>query len=504
MTPRSTRARARHLQRHRHRRSIGPSPRPTRSNASGSIRAGRSCCSSGASRARKASSIWRAPFPTLDPDAQVVLCAGAPDTPEIAAEMEQAVAEAQREHGRRDLDPRDAAARRRSCSATATRRCSAARRSTSRSGSSIWRRWPAARRSSPAPSAASRRSWSTARRACWCRSNSRPRVRSSRATQRDSARTWPMRSTACWRDRGLRARMARAGRERVEREFAWPAIAAQTADLYATPQLSAETGVARTPAPARSALFDRRDRLIAVDAAQDASLARSARRPAACRADRPVTRLLDDFALVVRALVQLAATRIARAGSRGRVEDLVVAALAVAAHPPSSEAIDQHVSRHVDVDRRTDGARPLGQPRFEGVGLRASCAETRRAARHAWRAARRLSALRCPRRKPSKHRLAERGGSSEGSSTSTCPMEETGRTPRRPADVPRECQTCLPQGLQSANGVSASVPPVAASCTSARTTSAKSSPTVSTSTCATRSRSIERYERAGRAVAGRR
>jgi glycogen synthase len=33
-------------------------------------------------------------IPEIDPDAQVVLCAGAPDTPEIAAEMEQAVARA--------------------------------------------------------------------------------------------------------------------------------------------------------------------------------------------------------------------------------------------------------------------------------------------------------------------------------------------------------------------------------------------------------------------------
>src|SRR5204863_3918417 len=32
-------------------------------------------------------------IPELDPEVQVVLCAGAPDTPEIAAEMEQAVAE---------------------------------------------------------------------------------------------------------------------------------------------------------------------------------------------------------------------------------------------------------------------------------------------------------------------------------------------------------------------------------------------------------------------------
>ena len=35
----------------------------------------------------------------IDPSAQVVLCAGAPDTPEIAAEMQAAVTDAQREHG---------------------------------------------------------------------------------------------------------------------------------------------------------------------------------------------------------------------------------------------------------------------------------------------------------------------------------------------------------------------------------------------------------------------
>ena len=34
-------------------------------------------------------------------------------------------------------------------------------------------------------------------------------------------------------DPGLCERMGRAGRERVEREFAWPAIAQQTAQLYA-------------------------------------------------------------------------------------------------------------------------------------------------------------------------------------------------------------------------------------------------------------------------------
>jgi glycosyltransferase involved in cell wall biosynthesis len=37
-------------------------------------------------------------IPWIDPSAQVVLCAGQPDTPEIAAEMQQAVEVAQREH----------------------------------------------------------------------------------------------------------------------------------------------------------------------------------------------------------------------------------------------------------------------------------------------------------------------------------------------------------------------------------------------------------------------
>jgi glycogen synthase len=38
-------------------------------------------------------------IPSIDPSAQVVLAAGAPDTPEIAAEMEQAVADAQKARG---------------------------------------------------------------------------------------------------------------------------------------------------------------------------------------------------------------------------------------------------------------------------------------------------------------------------------------------------------------------------------------------------------------------
>src|SRR5205085_8540916 len=52
-------------------------------------------------------------IPSVDPTAQVVLCAGAPDTPEIAAEMERAVAEVRaRRPGViwiREMVPREAA-----------------------------------------------------------------------------------------------------------------------------------------------------------------------------------------------------------------------------------------------------------------------------------------------------------------------------------------------------------------------------------------------------------
>ena len=49
----------------------------------------------------------------LPPDVQIVLCAGAPDTPEIMAEVEGARRRAARRARRRRLDPRDAPARRR-------------------------------------------------------------------------------------------------------------------------------------------------------------------------------------------------------------------------------------------------------------------------------------------------------------------------------------------------------------------------------------------------------
>jgi alpha-maltose-1-phosphate synthase len=52
-------------------------------------------------------------IPRIDPSAQVVLCAGAPDTPEIGLEMEEAVAVAERERGGvvwiREMVPREVA-----------------------------------------------------------------------------------------------------------------------------------------------------------------------------------------------------------------------------------------------------------------------------------------------------------------------------------------------------------------------------------------------------------
>ena len=49
-------------------------------------------------------------IPEIDPGLQIVLCAGAPDTPEIGREMAARVAEVSARRAGRDLDPRDAAA----------------------------------------------------------------------------------------------------------------------------------------------------------------------------------------------------------------------------------------------------------------------------------------------------------------------------------------------------------------------------------------------------------
>ena len=71
----------------------------------------------------------------IDPAAQIVLCAGAPDTPEIAEETEKAVAALSAARVGRRVGARDAADDVRAAGAVGRPRCSSARRSTSRWGS---------------------------------------------------------------------------------------------------------------------------------------------------------------------------------------------------------------------------------------------------------------------------------------------------------------------------------------------------------------------------------
>ena len=81
----------------------------------------------------------------IDPDAQLVLCAGAPDTPEIAAEIAAKLDGVRAARGRCVLDRGDAAEARADPDPQPRHACSSARRSTSRWGSSTSRRWPARR-----------------------------------------------------------------------------------------------------------------------------------------------------------------------------------------------------------------------------------------------------------------------------------------------------------------------------------------------------------------------
>ncbi len=170
-------------------------------------------------------------IPSIASDAQVVLCAGAPDTPEIAEEMERAVADAQRQRGGvtwiKEMLPREAIIQ---FYSHATVFCCP----------SIYEPFgiinlEAMACGTPVVGSAV---------------GGIPEVVVDGETgilvpleqQRDAPfealdpRTFSADLAAAINrllgDPELRARMVRAGRERVEREFAWPAIARQTADLY--------------------------------------------------------------------------------------------------------------------------------------------------------------------------------------------------------------------------------------------------------------------------------
>jgi alpha-maltose-1-phosphate synthase len=172
-------------------------------------------------------------IPYIDPSAQVVLCAGAPDTAEIAAEMEQAVAEAQRQRGSvtwiQEMLPRAAIIQ---FYSHATVFCCP----------SIYEPFGIINLEALAcgtPVVASK-------------VGGIPEVVVDGVTgllvplEQQSESPFepldPQRFSAdlaaainrLLRDPDLRQRMAQAGHERVEREFSWPAIARQTADLYAS------------------------------------------------------------------------------------------------------------------------------------------------------------------------------------------------------------------------------------------------------------------------------
>ena len=169
----------------------------------------------------------------LPADVQLVLCAGAPDTPEIMAEVTGLVELLQASAHRRGLDRPDAAARRARAMLLSSRPPrSCARRSTSRSASSTSRPWPARWRSSGPRPAASPRSSTTASPAAWCRSTRWTTAPAPLATRSSSSPTWPTTLTAVTADPQRARRMGVAGRRRAEDHFSWDAIADRTMDVY--------------------------------------------------------------------------------------------------------------------------------------------------------------------------------------------------------------------------------------------------------------------------------
>lgn len=106
----------------------------------------------------------------LNPGFQVVLCAGAPDTPEIASEMQQAIAVAREHHGE-IIWIEKMVSRPEAIALYSGAGVFVCPRSTNPSASSTSRPWPVALLWWPVPWAASRRSWWMARPVIWFRSS---------------------------------------------------------------------------------------------------------------------------------------------------------------------------------------------------------------------------------------------------------------------------------------------------------------------------------------------
>ena len=172
-------------------------------------------------------------IPMIDPSAQVVLCAGAPDTPEIAAEMEQAVAEAQQQRGGvvwiQEMLPREELIQ---FYSHATVFCCP----------SIYEPFGIINLEAMACGTPVVASAVGGIPEVVVDGETGVLVPLEQQSESPFEPLDPHRFSAdlakainrLLGDASLRERMARAGRERVEREFGWPAIAQQTADLYAS------------------------------------------------------------------------------------------------------------------------------------------------------------------------------------------------------------------------------------------------------------------------------